>query len=337
MSSRNRGVLLVVQSPIGIASLLQIYSNCLSKNEITILCLGSRGLHEYLEKLELKCNLLFVKPEAYSSGKFSYIYRLAQQRKFIKNFCLEWDEVYITSLYQDIYAISIANECIKNNIKIYLVKTDLSNLERYAKKCNIYKKLVVFFLSKVISIAIGLEVTLINLSGKYIYGYKNQESIPILDIQVTDSVYKNFGIEISGDSGENILLFESLGEDGSHYMNYRRRLEGLIEQLSKLGTVYIKPHPTYGASKFLENNLMYRFLNGSTPAAMINLKQFKMIVGIDSAALKEVRHHNVISVIDSFDFTDYTVKDSFKTYLQNEAPSKIKFISIEEIENYFNN
>jgi hypothetical protein len=333
MSSR---VLLIVQSPIGIASLLQIYLNKISKHEITILCLGSKGLYQYLEKLDLKCNLLFIQPEAYASNKLSYIYRLARQRKLIKNFCIDWDEVYITSLYQDICAMMIANECITNNIKIYKVITELSSLEKYAKKNSLSAKIAEFFLHKAVIFFAGLDVKLINLNGKYIFSYKDHDAISSLNIEVERSVYKTFGVEVTGGSHRNILLFESLGEDGSHYRNYRERLQELIERLSRIGRVSIKPHPTYGISKFLENDIRCNYLDSSIPAAMINLEKFEMIVGVDSAALKEVSHHNVISVINSFEFSDNTIRDSIKKYLKNGTISEIKFILIEEIDHYLN-
>ena len=88
----------------------------------------------------------------------------------------------------------------------------------------------------------------------------------------------------------------------------------------------MKTHPTYGGSKFLKNDNRFVQLNKSTPATMINLKNFAMVIGIESAALKEIRHKNIVSIIDCFSFNDEKIKKIFKRYLKDGSANKIIFV-----------
>jgi len=86
----------------------------------------------------------------------------------------------------------------------------------------------------------------------------------------------------------------------------------LLDKLTFLDTVYMKPHPTIGISKFLKSDKRVKIKDETTLASMINLTHFRLIVGIESTALKEVRHINVVLVIDSFTFANNAVKLNFK-------------------------
>jgi hypothetical protein len=322
-------LLLIVQSPIGIASILQLYVNNFDNNSVTIACIGSKGVYEYLLKLNLKCEVIFIQPVAYSQNKIKYLSRLRAQNMAIDLLCKEYDLVYFTSIYQDLYTMSILSECQKNNIKIFRISTGLDNLHQYANPISILGKVAEAIVARLIRWIIGVEINFVMLSGRYFLSYKNSTSIPTLEIKVKQEIYERFGISVSGGSSKNILLFESRGEDAGYFSNYQKNLTELLGKLRLLGAVYVKPHPTHGISRFIEGDDDLRVLDKSTPAVMINLKDFSMIVGIESAALKETRHPNLVSVIDSFEFVNNDVKENFKKYLNDALCSEIQFKSID--------
>lgn len=324
--------LLITQSPIDVVYILQLYIKEIDKSKVTIACIGSRGVHKYLSKLNLKCELIFIQPVFYSKNRIKYLNSLRIQASFIGIFCQQWREVYFSSIYQDIYTMSIINECQKNDIKLYRISTGLDNLEKYSVPMKIVSKMAAAVIAKLVKWATGVEIKLILLSGKFIYCYKNSGSISTVRIAVGEEIYQLFGVEVSGVSSDNILLFESRGEEAGCFTSYQSDLAELLDKLTLLGTVYIKPHPTHGASKLLESDTRVKMLDESMPAIMINLTNFAMIVGIESAALKEVRHTNVISVIDSFTFASDAVKLNFKSYLKDDSRSEIQFKLIEQLE-----
>jgi hypothetical protein len=161
--------------------------------------------------------------------------------------------------------------------------------------------------------------------------YKTGNSILTVRITVIQEIYKIFGDAVSGVSSNNILLLESRGDYAEFISSYHSDMAVLLDKLTFLGAVYIKPHPTHGISIFLESDAKVMFIDESTPAVMINLTDFAMIVGIQSAALKEVRHTKVVSVIDSFKFTNDAVKLNFNRYLKNDFRSEIQFKLIDQM------
>lgn len=328
-------ILLIVQSPVGIASILQLYKNNFGKNAVTIACVGSKGLYQYLLQLNLRCHLIFIQPVAYSHNKFLYLTRLRSQKSKIKILCKEWDAVYFTSIYQDLFTLTLVNECQNNNIKVFRISTGLDNLHKYSATLGFNGKLIEIVASNLIKIIIGVNTKLVRLSGKYFFCYANSETIPTIKITVKNEIYEDFGITISGGQSRNILLFESGGEAVEYFSDYRKDLKRLVDKLSLIGVVYIKPHPTHGISSFLEGDARFKFLNQSTPAIMIKLSNFSMVVGIESAALKEIQHSNVVSVIDSFSFVKSSIKHNFKSYLLDQDSNNLKFMSIDELE-FFN-
>jgi hypothetical protein len=324
-------ILLIVQSPIGIASILQIYKDKVRNEEITIICIGSLGLHKYLQGLKLKCKLYFIKPVAYSDYKVGYLKRLMNQRVLIKKTCNKWKEIYFSSTVQDLYTITLINECKKDKVKLYKIETGLNSLVNYSTKLNFKHKLIEIFIGIMIKIATGVTINTIYLSGRYIYSYRNSDEIINIDVKLSPEIYEDYGVNISGDLSYNILLLESLGDDSDFYCNYQNQLLVLVNKLLSNGTVYVKGHPTYGLSKILRDDKRLKYLDQSIPAAMINLKNFSLIVGIESAALKEFRHQNIVSVIDSFEVKDEAIKQNFKNYLREGLDNKIKFRSINEL------
>lgn len=324
-------VLLIVQSPIGIASILQLYVNNIDNNAVTIACIGSRGVYEYLLKLNLKCEVIFIQPVAYSQNKIKYLSRLRAQKVATDQLCKKYDLVYFTSIYQDLYTMSILTECQKKNIKVFRISTGLDNLHQYAIPISIFGKIVEAIVVRLIRWIVGVEINFVMLSGRYFFSYKKSTSIPTLEIEVKQEIYEQFGVSVSGGLSKNILLFESRGEDAGYFSNYQNNFIELLSKLRLMGIVYIKPHPTHGVSRFLKCDDHLKVLDKSTPAVMINLKNFSMIVGIESAALKETRHSNLVSVIDSFEFVNNDVKETFKKYLKDAQGSEIQFKPIEQL------
>jgi hypothetical protein len=324
-------VLLIAQSPIGIASILQLYVNNIDKNIVRIACIGSRGVYEYLLKLNLKCEVIFIQPVAYSQNKIKYLSRLRAQKIATDDLCKEYNLVYFTSIYQDLFTMSILSECQKNNIKVFRISTGLDNLHQYANPISFLGKIVEAIVIRLIRWIIGVEINLVMLSGRYFFSYKNSASIPTLEIEINQEIYEQFGVSVSGGLTKNVLFFESRGEDAGYFSNYQINLTELLDKLKLLGSVYIKPHPTHGISRFLEGDDELKVLDKSTPAVMINLKNFSMIVGVESAALKEMRHPNLVSVLDSFEFVNNDVKENFKKYLKDVQGSEIQFQRIDQL------
>lgn len=131
---------------------------------------------------------------------------------------------------------------------------------------------------------------------------------------------------------QNSILFFESNEGNSHIIvNYEETLRNIINWLTETGaTIYIKPHPRIGHSKFLEEYNSVRILPEYIPGEFISYGEFSAIVGISTVAIAKIAHISDISVyslLDIFKFNDVLQKEIYRKYLIDQSDNKVKFVN----------
>lgn len=320
-------VLLVTQSPLDVVYMLQLYLEH-EGNTITILCVGSEGVHAYLQKLNLAAEIAFVRPVARKGSLLRYLRELRAQTWEIVNRRRDVDEVFYSSKYQDVYTSCLV-EAYHTRARVTRIVTASHDLERYSSPLNYRDRIITRAIALSLRLVAGLRTSVFKLNGQFVFAHEARD-VDERQVLLSDRGVDRFRVPIDTGSGTNILLFESNGHVDAHFTNYDEELSRLICTLRSLGEVYVKPHPTRGSSKQLVD-MGVNLLGGEVPASLLNVSAFDAIVGIDSAALKEVRHCKIISVIDSFTFRSADGRAALKKYLQQGDGRNITFATIDEV------
>lgn len=320
-------VLLVSQTPLDVVYVLQLYLEH-EGSAITILCVGSEGVHAYLQKLNLSAEIAFVRPVARKGSPLRYLRELRAQAREIVHQRREVEEVFYSSKYQDVYTSCLV-ESYYTHARVTRIVTGSHDLERYSSPLSLRDRIIARAIAFSLRLAAGIRTSVFKINGQFVFAHETR-NVDERQILIGGHAVDRFCVSIDAGSGTNILLFESNGQEDAHFTNYDEELSHLIRVLRSLGEVHVKPHPTRGSSKQLVE-MGVKVLSGDVPAAMLNLSTFRAVVGIDSAALKEVRHPNIISVIDSFSFRSAGGKATLKEYLQQGNGRNITFATTDEV------
>lgn len=329
--SLRKHVVLMVQCPIDVPFVLEyVYRS--AGNRLTLIIVGSQGLYTYLERLGLDAELIFIRPEARAEPLTLYLKRLRQQRRRLWLLTPDVQEIRYCSEYQD-FVTACYLDAHRRGAEIVKVATEIDGLERFAEQLSPRQSLIACMFALVIRTMLGLRVFVFRVNGQFVFKhlapYARREVLA-----PSAAMFSRFSVAMTTAPGVNVLLFESNGQEDHHFLNYEAECCLLIGALQSIGTVHVKPHPTRGFSRMLEQAGV-RVIAAEVPASLLQLDFFDLIVGIDSAALREVRHPRVVSVIDSFSFRSETGKTQIKAYLRQGNGKHIVFSRTEELFNGF--
>lgn len=322
-----RHVVLMVQSPLDVPVQLE-YVFRHPEARPTIIVVGSRGVFDYLEGLELDANVLFVQPVLREGSAVGYLRRLREQRNRIRDLVQHVDEVRYGSEYQDIVTACFL-EAHRHTARIVKVKTEIDALERFADPLSVRDRVITWGFAAVLRLIVGLRVIVFRLNGQLVFHHLAPYARRV-EIAPSAEMFARYARSVAPEPGVNILLFESNGQDDRHFVNYEPELRALIETLQRMGTVYVKPHPSRGYSRLLAEAGI-RTVAAEVPASLLEPEHFAIVVGIDTAALREIRHPRIVSVIDSFSFRSGTGKEQIKAYLRQGNGKDIVFKRTEEL------
>lgn len=320
-------VVLMVQSPLDVPVQLE-YVFRHPEARLTIIVVGTRGVFDYLKALELDAEVIFVQPVLRSGSAVAYLQQLREQRAQLRELVPQVDEIRYGSEYQDLVTACFV-EAHRHTARIVKVATEIDALERFADPLSVRDRAITAGFTLVLRLVLGLRVTVFRLNGQLVF----QHIAPYakrVDYAPSPEMFARYGRTLAPEPGVNILLFESNGQDDRHFVNYEPDLRALIEMLQRLGTVYVKPHPSRGYSRLLAEAGV-RTVAAEVPASLLQPEHFAMVVGIDTAALREIRHPRVVSVIDSFSFRSGTGKKQIKAYLRQGNGKDIVFKRTEEL------
>ena len=322
-----RHVVLMVQSPLDVPVQLE-YVFRHPEARLTMIVIGSRGVFDYLHGLELDAEVILVQPVLREGSAVAYLQQLREQRARLRVLVSQVDEVRYGSEYQDLVTACFV-EAHRHTARIVKVATEIDALERFADPLSVRDRLITVGFALVLRLVLGLRVTLFRLNGQLVFQHLAPYATR-LDYAPSPEMFARYGRALAPEPGVNILLFESNGQDDRHFVNYEPELRALIETLQRLGTVYVKPHPSRGYSRLLAEAGV-RTVAAEVPASLLQPEHFAMVVGIDTAALREIRHPRIVSVIDSFSFRSGTGKEQIKAYLRQGNGKDIVFKRTEEL------
>jgi hypothetical protein len=324
-------VVMFSQSPSDIRYVLSIYEQYKNKFKVKIYIIGVRGNYIFLKNILPKVDIEYINTPTMKQIFFNP-FHLIRIRILKRKICLENVDniVYFFSRYVDYYTAFLIDSLKKQNI-VYYIDSVYSFLDvniSYAKNINvitIFKSIYLFFI-------FFKKSVFINHSGRQIYYYQSKSLINNKSISIDNSIYKEYSFrpKFIYSKKPKLIFFESGGRTG-YFSDYEKNLERVLSVISKKFTVYIKPHPTHNYSKIADKfNIL--LIEKNTPSEFLNLTEFSVVLGIESASIALVNHDNKISVIDAFVFRDILIKDDFKRYLNDLSPTKIRYIDdIEKI------
>lgn len=317
----------MVQSPLDVPVQLEyVYRH--PEDRITIIVVGSRGVFDYLNGSGLDAEVILVQPVLRTGSVLAYLQGLRAQRSRLRSLVSSVDEVRYGSEYQDLVT-SCFVEGHRRTARIVKVATEIDALERFADPLSLRDRVVTLVFATVLRFLLGLRVRVFRLNGQLVFQHLAPYAARV-EMTPSPEMFSRFGRAVTPEPGVNILLFESNGQDDRHFVNYEPELTALLQALQRMGTVYVKPHPSRGYSRLLAEAGV-RTVAAEVPASLLQPEHFAWVVGIDTAALREIRHPRVVSVIDSFSFRSGTGKEQIKAYLRQGNGKHIVFKRTEEL------
>ena len=139
-----------------------------------------------------------------------------------------------------------------------------------------------------------------------------------------------YSTAISGHSRRQILFFESDLSELDLFSSYRSEITEVFKVFQDLNlTVYIKPHPRLGHSKFLDifnNQLIPSYI----PAEFISYDSFLTVIGISTIVLSHVSRvwdGQVISLLDLFHFKKSNLREYYREMISTNSEANLRFVS----------
>jgi hypothetical protein len=138
-----------------------------------------------------------------------------------------------------------------------------------------------------------------------------------------------YSYKIGATGSKNILFFEANGVIEDIFNDYEEVFTRILNLIYEHDcTVYIKPHPRKGFSRFL-TVFPITFIENYVPAEFIDLRNIDFIFGIETVSMANIAREEkkpVCSLINLFEFRDRAVKEYYVEYLNTRAPGRITFV-----------
>ncbi len=322
-------IIIFSQFPSDLRYTLWLYEKYKGKCSISIYVVNVYNSYTFLKNLDLKhCVINFIPYISNVRSPVGVIREKIRLYKFYKKYFekIENCKIYFFSYYFD-YITSYFIRKLSHFNKVFLF--DFLDVRREEAKRvgfrNFLELLALYFLTGVPFIYTKqFNDNILTFPYKR---YDIKKIYPTVDFSLIDSyLYK-----LNMNKKKNVLFFESNGIKDGYFTGYRETLTRILSDILKYNyDVYLKPHPRKSYSRFVrEFNI--KFIKEYIPAELIETEEMSFIFGIESTSIASVsigknRKVIVYSLIDLFNFTDSSIKHTFKEYLKNVSDGKLKFI-----------
>ncbi len=322
----NKKILLISQSPSDIRFVLTLYEKYKDSYDVEIIVVGVKNNYHFLCQSLPSHNVQFVSIPKFREYikllSFSFVLR-SLRKKLVQKY--KDDHIYFFSRFGD-YATAYLIDALKKNNTILYVDSVYSYVSEIIEPnqsvvLNIKGKIKKNYLRYLLF----FEMKFVNISGPAVEYYDTKNNVSDISITIDEKVYSKYGYSVEcAHKKKSILFFESNGMTESYFEKYDIELKLIIDFLCDKYDLYIKPHPSHGSSSVWDEYDV-NFLPGYIPAEFINVESFDKVVGIESAALANIRHPKKVSLINFFGFTDESIKHNFQKYITNHSIDDVSF------------
>jgi len=327
---RQISIVIFCQASADVQYVLTLYERNKDRLPISIYVVNSMNIYKYLKSLDLKTHKLelitYNRSLNYKNVIELWRERIRIKKLYSDNFKdLKGAEVYFFSHYYDwITAVIIKKISIFNNA-YYIDHYEIDENEERAHNLTIKERLlliVYYYLS-------GLKYEFSKRANVKIltFPYKKYPILK-LNMPIAKSILSKYVYKISNLDDNAILLYER-NQNGKDLMPaYEKTLMLIVKDLISSGySIYIKPHPVAGYSKFL-GNLKLKFIPDYIPGELLDTSGFSAITGIESVVLAKIAKHlnrPVFSLIEMFEFRSTEMKGIIRDYLMRQSGDKLKY------------
>lgn len=352
MSSKNKGniikkdrydIIVFIQAPADLRYALSIYEKNEGK-DFLFCVVNVEGVYKFVKELPLqKTEIVFIEYIRYSLKKPLSIFKAKTKFKLLYNVfkAISVDEIYFFSRVDDYLTAGIIGQIVKNEniIVFYYNHYDEKGLQKINRFSFYYLK---SWLHSKISFYITGTLFISRYYGKPLeFAFWKYNKIKKVkqrnDIPINGRFLHNPNINHI-EKSKNVLFFISPEDLNFITKESKEILIETIKRISKKETIklFLKGHPRIGTPEELKF-FFNKIISDHIPSEFIDYKDFSLIVGIGSSALAypinlgiEVE---VVSFVKNVIFKEIKYQKNYIKYLNELTNNKIKYLSLEEIEN----
>jgi hypothetical protein len=325
-----KNIILFSQAPADIQYVLYLYTKYKDSHKIKIVVVNVKNSYKFYQSLDLEATVEFVPLIPKSQMVKFLLYSLRLRKIYSKIFSfMKNAKVYFFAKNYDYVTAFFIERLTKNN-DIYF--HDIYHID--GKEVNS----IGISLKKILSkLFFGIKVKFFSLHPNIAYQYQyDRKKVTEIDLKIEDcllSKYK-YTIKDNKNNKENLLFFESNGEKDFSFSQYKVDLKKILDIVCIKYNVYIKPHPRLGRSAILDAYKV-KFIPDFIPSELINMNDFNIVLGINSASIATTSHPNSYCLIEMFSFVDDDRKKHLRKYLENNFDTKLNFITLNKLKQHF--
>lgn len=329
-------IVIFCQAPADAQYALSIYDTYRSEGTFHFFVINVEGIYTFLTGLKLKNAYIEFIP--YPNLNIKNPKSILKVRQYIKNNIKQHFQgltnceiYYFSNKYDWLVFAFIAHLAKRNKVFCY---------DHYAKSIPYKKRNLLSAKQLVILIYFYLTQVVFHyewISGRGVISFNpDRYRVVEREIHVSKEIFTKYAYNVEDSPLQNsILFFDSNSSNADGIENYEETLRSIINFFMEKGfTLYIKPHPRLGYSKFLDEYDI-AILPAYIPGEFIAYSQFSAIVGITTVATAKIAIYSdvpIFSLIDLFMFKNDSEKEIYRRYLIDQSNQKIKFVhDVEEI------
>lgn len=324
-----KNITIFCQASGDITHTLALYERSKHVANISIFCVNTPSIYEYILSLNLNLKSLNLIPydiDFSIKNPISIILARKKLKKKYKNLFIDYYniDIYFFSIWFDWITFSLLNKLSKNNnIFYYEHYKNISEVNEV--KYNLKEKYILIIYRFITGVP--LEYLKENKSKRLLFLYKKINIKKQVALEILPELFNSYLYKIENISIKSILLFETQVTTSKIFSDYHNEMEIIIKALQKKGyELFIKGHPRLGVTKGIESLCNFS-IPKNIPSEFIDTTKFKKIIGIESFSL--VYHANfsdlVFSIIELLSFHNLDDKIKFINYLNINSNNKINF------------
>ena len=236
-------MILFSQSASDIQYILSLYERYKNEKDIKIYIVNVENNYKFLKSLDLKAKLEFI-PIVAQKKIFKYIWFSFKLRFLYRKLFSDTRQakIYFFSDNYD-YVTSFFIEKLYQDNEVYFIDIYKQNFSEKKSTLNNIKKAIMYCL-------LGIQVYFNEYS--YIYILNNKIKKINMTVKQDDIEKYKYKVICENSHKNNLLLYESNSGSDKWFVDYNRDLANIINKVSNDYNIYVKPHPRFGYSKFLE-------------------------------------------------------------------------------------
>ncbi|MBN2323005.1 MAG: hypothetical protein JXQ30_04665 [Spirochaetes bacterium] len=327
ITSLSKEKIIFSQSPVDMRHVLWLYERFRGKAKVSIYVTNVYNSYLYLKRLGLSdCSLTFIPYRPDFRTPIGAVRQRRDLKKLYKEKLkgIQHAEVYFFAYYYDWVTFYFLKRLASNNrlrlIDVYKVKRRRSTGITLSQQV---KRFVILLITGVWhEYTEGMSDRVITFPYRR-FGVEESEE------EVDPDSLQQYMYRVGAGSGKRVLFFESNGADEEMFIGYEDTVRDMLRAILDSGnTVYIKPHPRQGHSKFIDD-LPVEIIDGSVPAELLDIEGFDAVVGVESVSIANIAAQETIrvfSLLDLVRFKEEEVREGYRKYLVEKGNGRVRFV-----------